>query len=87
LIIPSIFSPNGDGINETFDIAHIHEFPDNDVTIFNRYGQFIFKSSDHYNTPWDGTYQGQPLPVGTYFYIIKTSPNAKPISGPISIVR
>jgi gliding motility-associated-like protein len=86
LIIPNIFSPNGDGINETFDIAHIHEFPNVDVSIFNRYGQFIFESHG-YNIPWDGNYHGQPLPVGTYFYIIKTTPGAKPISGPISIVR
>ncbi|HSY77751.1 MAG TPA: gliding motility-associated C-terminal domain-containing protein, partial [Bacteroidia bacterium] len=86
LIIPNIFSPNGDGVNETFDIAHIHEFPDVDVSIFNRYGQFIFESHG-YNIPWDGNYHGQPLPVGTYFYIIKTTPDAKPISGPISIVR
>jgi gliding motility-associated-like protein len=86
LVIPNIFSPNGDGINETFDIAHIHEFPNVDVSIFNRYGQFIFKSHG-YNVPWDGNYEGQPLPVGTYFYIIKTTPDAKPISGPISIVR
>ncbi|HXB12984.1 MAG TPA: gliding motility-associated C-terminal domain-containing protein, partial [Bacteroidia bacterium] len=86
LQIPSIFSPNGDGTNETFDIGRIHEFPDVDVSIFNRYGQFIWESHG-YAIPWDGNYNGQPLPVGTYFYIIKTTPDAKPIAGPISIVR
>jgi gliding motility-associated-like protein len=88
IVIPDIFSPNGDQYNQTWDIKHLAaEYPNNQVTIFNRYGQFIFRSPDHYITQWNGTYEGHPLPVGTYFYIIKTTPDAKPISGPISIVR
>ncbi|HSY77068.1 MAG TPA: gliding motility-associated C-terminal domain-containing protein, partial [Bacteroidia bacterium] len=87
LLIPNIFSPNGDGNHDKWVIQNITEFPDVEVSIFNRYGQFVFKSADHYNTEWDGTYHGEPLPVGAYFYIIKTSGSAKPISGTISIVR
>jgi|GEM_PF-2442002 gliding motility-associated-like protein len=87
ILIPNIFSPNGDGINEYWDIKNIQEFTNAEVSIFNRYGQFIYKSSDGYRTPWDGTYNGEPVPVGTYFYIIKTTPNAAPLSGPVSIVR
>jgi len=87
LLIPNIFSPNGDGNHDKWVIQNINEFPDVEVSIFNRYGQFVFKSPDHYNTEWDGTYHGQPLPVGAYFYIIKTSGGAKPISGSVSIVR
>jgi len=87
LLIPTIFSPNGDGINDVWDIKNIEEFNNAEVSIFNRYGQFIYKSADGYKTPWDGRYHGQPLPVGCYFYIIKTTPDAKPISGNVSIVR
>jgi len=87
LKIPNIFSPNSDGHNDKWDIGNVSEFPDLEVSIFNRYGQFVFQSPDHYNTQWDGTYHGQPLPVGTYFYIIKTSGDAKPISGSVSIIR
>jgi gliding motility-associated-like protein len=86
LLIPNIFSPNGDGINDFWDIKNIQEFSNVEVSIFNRYGQFIWESHG-YAVPWDGNYNGQPLPVGTYFYIIKTTPDAKPIAGPISIVR
>jgi gliding motility-associated-like protein len=87
LIIPNIFSPNGDQFNQTWDIGNIQEFDNAEVSIFNRYGQFIYRSTDGYKTPWNGTYQGSPLPVGTYFYIIKTSINAAPISGYVAIVR
>jgi gliding motility-associated-like protein len=87
ILVPNIFSPNGDGINEYWDIKNIQEFPNAEVSIFNRYGQFIYKSSDGYRTPWDGTYNGDPVPVGTYFYIIKTTSNAAPLSGPVSVVR
>jgi len=87
LVIPNIFSPNGDGINDVWDIKNIQEFSNAEVSIFNRYGQFIYKSDDGYRTPWDGKYHGLYVPVGTYFYIIKTTPDAKPIAGDISVVR
>jgi gliding motility-associated-like protein len=87
IMIPNIFSPNGDGINDVWDIKNIQEFDNAEVSIFNRYGQFIYKSSDGYKTPWDGTYHGDPVPVGTYFYIIKTPLNKDPISGYVAVVR
>ena len=87
LLIPNIFSPNGDGTHDVWVIKNIQEFDNAEVSIFNRYGQFIYKSSDGYKTPWDGTYHGDPVPVGTYFYIIKTTADAKPISGYVAVVR
>jgi gliding motility-associated-like protein len=87
LLIPNIFSPNGDGINDLWDIKNIQEFDNAEVSIFNRYGQFIYKSTDGYKTPWDGNYHGQPVPVGTYFYIIKTTADAQPLSGFVAVVR
>jgi gliding motility-associated-like protein len=88
IVIPNTFSPNGDGINDVWDIRNIEAFPNAEVSIFNRYGQFVYKSGDGYRTKWHGTDTGgNDLPVGTYFYIIKTSGSAKPISGSISIVR
>jgi len=87
LKIPDIFSPNGDGVNDFWDIGNIQAYDNAEVSIFNRYGQFVYKSGNGYKTPWDGNYHGQPLPIGTYFYIIKRTPDSKPISGDISIVR
>jgi gliding motility-associated-like protein len=86
--VPNIFSPNGDGINEVWDIKNIEQYSSATVKVFNRYGQFVFESDGGYSkTPWDGTYNGQPLPVGAYFYVIRLSLNAAPISGSVSIVR
>jgi gliding motility-associated-like protein len=88
LIIPNIFSPNGDGINDRFEIENIGKYKDATVDIFNRYGQRLMRYVGGYNTPWDGRVNGKDVPVGTYFYVI--IPNAgkrKVISGSISIVR
>lgn len=71
LIIPNAFSPNGDGINDKWEIAGLRTQSNCHVDIFNRWGQSIF-SSTGYAVPWDGTLRGNALPVATYYYIIKT---------------
>lgn len=86
LIIPNVFSPNGDGTNDTWVIPKLSDYAGCTVEVFNRYGQLIFRSIG-YNTPWDGTYNGKPLPVGTYYYIINPKNGRKPKSGPITILR
>ncbi|MES2430603.1 MAG: gliding motility-associated C-terminal domain-containing protein [Bacteroidota bacterium] len=86
VIIPNVFSPNGDGINDTWKISYIEDYPEVKVDIFNRYGQFIF-SSVGYDIKWDGTYNGQKVPVGAYYWIIKLRPDLKPMSGTIAVVK
>jgi gliding motility-associated-like protein len=71
LIIPNAFSPNGDGINDKWEIAGLRSIPDCRVEIFDRWGQSIYNSKG-YATPWDGSWKGKPIPVATYYYIIKT---------------
>lgn len=85
-IIPNAFSPNGDGINDRWMISYISSYPDCKVEVFNRYGQVIFTSTG-YAIPWDGTINGKPLPVATYYYIITTSHIPKPMSGSVTILR
>lgn len=92
-IIPEVrinsgFSPNADGKNDLFLIDYIEQFPDNTVEIYNRWGDQVFYSKG-YETPWDGTYKGKPLPVGTYYYVINLNHFAytKPITGPVTIFR
>lgn len=82
------FSPNGDGINETWYIPCITYFPDNEVTIINRWGQELYHIFSYDNT-WDGTTNGTPLPDGTYFYIvdIKTNTSRRQFKGTVSILR
>jgi gliding motility-associated-like protein len=71
--IPDAFSPNGDGINDVFEIKGKVPSPF-ELTIFNSWGTVIFQTTDQ-QQPWNGTIQGTPLPAGTYFYnlIVGTS--------------
>jgi gliding motility-associated-like protein len=82
------FSPNGDGINEYFEIRNSERFPEMLVEIYSRWGEQLY-STIGYGTgsQWDGTAKGKDVPVGTYYYIIVPYPGAKPISGNVTIIR
>jgi gliding motility-associated-like protein len=83
LQIGGVFTPNGDGTNDTCQIIGIENYPDATVEIFNRWGQQLFYSKG-YNTPWNGTYNNEKLPTGDYFYIIDLGIN-DPIKGALTI--
>ena len=69
---PTGFSPNGDGTNDYYVINCPEANPNkSEITIFNRWGNEVFHVSGGYKNNWDGTYRGQPLPDGTYYYIFK----------------
>ncbi len=87
VIIANSFSPNRDGINETWALPNIENFPQATVEIYNRFGSLIFKSTDGYKTPWDGTYKGNALPLATYYYVIRLQPGEKPLTGHITLIR
>jgi len=86
IVIPNAFTPNGDGINDTWDIKHLDDYPNCTVTVFNRYGQKVF-FSNNYPVAWNGCYKGADLPVGTYYYIINLNRELTPLSGPVTIIR
>jgi len=86
LHIPNAFSPNKDGINDTWELPYLKDYPGCTVEIFNRYGQQVFYSTG-YNTPWDGTMNNQPLPVATYYYIINPKNDTPVITGSVTILR
>lgn len=85
-VVPNTFTPNNDGTNDTWYIKYLDTYPDVTVDVFNRYGFRIF-SSIGYPKPWDGTYNGQQLPVGTYYYIINPKLGRSVISGSLTIIR
>lgn len=68
--VPNVFSPNGDGLNETF--APVLSDPDSfrELLIFNRWGQEIYATSS-IAQPWNGRVDGDPVPDGTYVYIVR----------------
>ncbi len=83
--ILSGFSPNDDGINDFFTIKGIQNFPNNELQIFNRWGSKVFQQKG-YKNKWDGSYENQNLPDGTYFYLLKDGSGTK-YSGFVQINR
>ena len=70
VFIPQGYSPNGDGVNDRFEITGIDAFPNAQLLVFNRWGQPVI-SSDHYSNEWDGhSNNGGVLPDDTYFYVL-----------------
>jgi gliding motility-associated-like protein len=86
ITIPNTFSPNNDGINDYWDIDALITYPDCLLMVFDRYGQQVYRSIG-YNKPWDGKYNGQFLPVGTYYYVLDLKNNTPKIAGWVLIVR
>jgi gliding motility-associated-like protein len=84
--VPNIFSPNGDGIHDRWEIQYLSSYPGCTVDIFNRYGQLIFHSVG-YSKPWDGTVNGKPVPDGTYYYIIEPKNGRAKMSGYVDVIR
>ncbi|MES2006250.1 MAG: gliding motility-associated C-terminal domain-containing protein [Bacteroidota bacterium] len=86
ITIPNIFSPNGDGIHDTWEIPELNNYAGSFVEIFTRSGMKIFSSAG-YAKPWDGTYNGKPVPVATYYYIIKPNFRNLVFSGSVTVIR
>jgi gliding motility-associated-like protein len=84
--IPNTFTPNGDGINDTWHIKFLDSYQNCTVNIYNRSGRKVFYANG-YPTPWDGTSQGAALPAGVYYYIIQLNNINKLLSGYITIIR
>ncbi len=85
-VIPNVFSPNGDGINDRWEVKYLESYPGATVEIFNRYGQQVFTSRG-YSKPWDGTYKGSQIPAGTYYYIIDPKNGRQKMAGYVDIIR
>ncbi|MEJ5995467.1 gliding motility-associated C-terminal domain-containing protein [Pedobacter sp. Du54] len=83
---PNSFSPNGDGINDVWNIASLDSYPAAEITVFNRAGQKVYYSKGYLN-PFDGTFQNKLLPVGVYYYRISPNNGRRTISGSLTIIR
>lgn len=84
--IPNVFTPNGDGRNDKWEILHLETYPGATIEIYNRYGQIVYKSTG-YSKPWDGTFNGAALPVGTYYYIINPKNGRQQMTGFVDLIR
>lgn len=85
--IPTAFTPNGDGRNDTFIIPWIQHFPNAVVTIFDHWGGKVYEKSEYHLNAWDGHFQGDLLPSGSFYYVIHFQGSRSPINGKVSIIR
>ncbi len=88
VVIPTGFTPNGDGWNDAWVIDFIDLFPECEVEIYNRWGDLLFRSVG-YRESWEGKYNGDYVPVGTYYYVVKLNDPRFPdaYTGPLTVIR
>ena len=87
-VAPTIFTPNNDGINDAFIVPCLStgNYPQNSVSIYNQWGDEVFHASPYQND-WQGTYDGQDLPAGTYYFVVKYNTDQPPASGFLVLER
>ncbi len=86
VVVYNSFTPDGDGINDYLEFNKLEFYPNAQLEIYNRWGDRVFESVG-YQKPWDGTFNGEPLPVGSYYYIIDLKDGSKKQSGFINLIR
>ena len=88
LVMPNAFTPNNDGINDIFRIVPGHEVDLISLQVFHRWGALLFQTTDA-NAGWDGTFKGDPQPVGNYVYIVRyrAGGEEKMVTGNVVLVR
>ncbi len=85
-IIPNTFTPNNDGVNDVWNIKNLDRYPDCIMDIYNRYGMLMYHSIG-YGNAWDGRYNGQDVPVGTYYYVLNLRDGSKNYGGYVTVIR
>jgi len=82
--IPDAISPNGDGFNDIWNVRCLHEYPNREIVIYSRWGNLVYKGN---GTDFDGKFNGDDLPDGTYFYVFTTLRDGKEYTGHLTILR
>jgi len=87
LTIPTVFTPNGDGSNDVFVIKNLYLYPNNEIEIFNRWGNQVYHATSYMQN--GRTWDGSNVSGGTYYYILRVSINGilKTLSGYTTIIR
>lgn len=84
--IPNTFTPNGDGINDTWRILFLDQYKNCQVEVYTSSGQVIFRSSG-YSISWDGSFKGKSVPFGTYYYVIDLGDGSSRLTGYVTVIR
>jgi gliding motility-associated-like protein len=86
--IANTITPNGDNVNDTWQIDEAMAYPDIEIEIFDRWGKLVWRSSRGYTENWDGrNMNGKELPMDSYFYVINLNDGSELVNGTITIMR
>jgi gliding motility-associated-like protein len=80
-------SPNNDGINDYFVVENVDLYADYSLTIFNEMGMQVYYKASRYQNDWDGTYEGNNMPAGVYFYVFKNNKTGIEFKGALNITK
>lgn len=86
LEVPNTISPNGDGINDNWEIKGVQNYPRGEFSIYSRDGNRVFYSIG-YTKPFDGLYNGNSLPTGVYYYVIDLKTDCGVQTGSLTIIK
>jgi gliding motility-associated-like protein len=83
---PNTFTPNGDGINDTWVVKNLEQYPEATIEVYTTSGTLVFRNVGN-SRQWDGIYKGKPLPTGTYYYVIDPKNSRQKIAGYITLLK
>lgn len=82
----NVFTPDGDGVNETWGVPDLKLFPDTRVEVYDRNGKLLF-FTENAEKRWDATFEGKKIPIGTYFWVVENKATGDVKRGVLTIVR
>ena len=83
---PNTFTPNGDGINDTWEVKNLELYPEATIEVYTTSGTLVYRNVGN-SRQWDGLYKGKPLPSGTYYYVIDPKSGRQKIAGYITLLK
>jgi gliding motility-associated-like protein len=86
VFVPNTFTPNGDGVNDTWYIPALSAYPNFELAVYDRWGHLVYQAKKS-NVHWDGRSKGQPLPMGVYVYILDLKEGGALLKGTVLISR
>ena len=87
LEVMNTFTPNGDGMNDTWLIKGLPDYNDINIKLYTRGGQLVYESIGKYENPFDGRFRGKDLPAGVYYFRIDLRSDCKPLAGSLTLLR
>ena len=85
--IPNAFTPNDDGVNDTWNISWLVFYPEASIEIYDRWGRIVYKKKGYSTPGWDGRSNSKPLPMDSYYYILTYDKDLDPVVGNVTIIR